>query len=175
MFLELIAVIFAGIAVAGVVMLVNNVTGARLPRWLAPVVAGLVMIGVTVTSEYSWYSRTLASLPEGLVVADTVESRSFYRPWTYVVPLSERFVAVDLATMRSHAKQPDHRLAEVSFLAAGPRSASSASQSIAPVGDGRRWRPTPALPRMGAFTGSTGSRLLHKTHCWKPSVEADPC
>ncbi|MEP0154063.1 MAG: hypothetical protein ABJE81_05245, partial [Pseudophaeobacter sp.] len=61
MFLELIAVIFAGIAVAGVVMLVNNVTGARLPRWLAPVAAGLAMIGVTVTSEYSWYSRTLAS------------------------------------------------------------------------------------------------------------------
>ncbi|UWS77750.1 hypothetical protein N1037_10605 [Phaeobacter sp. G2] len=116
MFLELIAVIFAGIAVAGVVMLVNNVTGARLPRWLAPVAAGLAMIGVTVTSEYSWYSRTLASLPEGLVVADTVESRSFYRPWTYVVPLSERFVAVDLATMRSHAKQPDHRLAEVFFF-----------------------------------------------------------
>ncbi|MEP0154533.1 MAG: hypothetical protein ABJE81_07610, partial [Pseudophaeobacter sp.] len=55
-------------------------------------------------------------LPEGLVVADTVESRSFYRPWTYVVPLSERFVAVDLATMRSHAEQPDQHLAEVFFF-----------------------------------------------------------
>ncbi|MFT6457414.1 hypothetical protein [Pseudophaeobacter arcticus] len=116
MFLELIAVIFAGIAVAGVVMLINSVTGTRLPRWLAPVAAGLAMIAVTVTSEYSWYSRTLTSLPAGLVVADTVESRSFYRPWTYIVPLNERFVAVDLATMRSHPKQPDQHLAEVFFF-----------------------------------------------------------
>ncbi|OIQ36220.1 MAG: hypothetical protein BM558_14130 [Roseobacter sp. MedPE-SW] len=116
MFLELIAVIFAGIAVAGVVMLANSATGGHLPRWLAPVAAGLAMIGVTIASEYSWYSRTAANLPEGLVIAETVETRSFYRPWTYVVPLSERFVAVDLATRRSHPDQPDQHLAEVFFF-----------------------------------------------------------
>ncbi|MEP2718371.1 hypothetical protein [Pseudophaeobacter sp.] len=116
MFLELIAVIFAGIAVAGVMMLVNSATGGRLPRWLAPVAAGLAMIGVTVSSEYGWYSRTLAGLPEGLVVAETVETQSFYRPWTYVVPLTERFVAVDRATLRSHPDKPEIFLAEVFFF-----------------------------------------------------------
>ena len=116
MFLELIAVIFAGFAVAGVVMLLNSATGSRLPRWLAPVAAGLAMIGVTIASEYSWYSRTAANLPEGLVVAEVVESRKLYRPWTYVVPLRERFVAVDMATARRHPKQPHRHLAEVFFF-----------------------------------------------------------
>ncbi len=116
MFLELIAVIFAGVAVAGVVMLVNRTLGNRLPAWLAPVAAGLAMIGVTIASEYGWYGRTVANLPEGLVVAEAVESQSFYRPWTYVVPYTERFVAVDTATLRSHANQPDQHLAEIFFF-----------------------------------------------------------
>lgn len=116
MFLELIAVIFAGVAVAGVVMLVNRALGSRLPAWLAPVAAGLAMIGVTVASEYGWYARTVANLPKGLVVAETVERQNFYRPWTYVVPYTERFVAVDTATLRSHANQPDHHLAEIFFF-----------------------------------------------------------
>lgn len=116
MFLELIAVIFAGIAMAGVVMLINTVIGKILPRWLAPVAAGLTMIGVTVASEYSWYSRTVAGLPEAFVVSETVESRSFYRPWTYVVPLTERFVAVDIATKQSHPDRPEQFLADVFFF-----------------------------------------------------------
>ena len=33
MFLELIGTIFAGFAIAGVVMLVNRTTGGRLPRF----------------------------------------------------------------------------------------------------------------------------------------------
>lgn len=116
MFLELIAVIFAGIAVAGVVMLVNASSGGRLPRWLAPVAAGLAMIGVTVASEYGWYSRTVAGLPAGLEVAETVERHSLYRPWTYVFPYTERFVALDRSTRRSHPAQPDQHLVETYFF-----------------------------------------------------------
>lgn len=116
MFLELIAVIFAGFAVAGVVMLMNRITGGRLPRWAAPVAAGLAMIGVTVASEYGWYSRTVANLPEGLEVAEVIEKKNFYRPWTYLVPYHDRFVAVDIATMRTHVAAPGQYLAEVYFF-----------------------------------------------------------
>lgn len=116
MFLELIAVIFAGIAAAGVVMLLNRALKGRLPRWMAPVAAGLAMIGVTIASEYGWYSRTAAALPEGLMVAETVENRSFYRPWTYVVPYVDRFAALDTATMKSHADHPQVHLAEIYFF-----------------------------------------------------------
>lgn len=116
MFLELIAVIFAGIAAAGVVMLLNRTLKGRLPRWMAPVAAGLAMIGVTIASEYGWYTRTKAALPEGLEVAETVENRSFYRPWTYAVPYVDRFAAIDTATMKSHAAHPQVYLAEVYFF-----------------------------------------------------------
>ncbi|MES0811396.1 hypothetical protein ABLO27_18055 [Roseibium sp. SCPC15] len=116
MFVELIATFVAGIAAAGAVMLVNRVLRGRLPRWFAPVAAGAAMILVTISNEYGWYSRTSGALPEDVVVAQTVESKAFYRPWTYVWPFVERFVAVDTATVRSHPNQPGIKLAEIYFF-----------------------------------------------------------
>ena len=37
MFIELIATIFAGIACAGVMLLLTRTVGRRLPKWLVPV------------------------------------------------------------------------------------------------------------------------------------------
>jgi hypothetical protein len=116
MFVELIATIVAGVAAAGAVMLVNHLTGRRLPRWLAPVFAGLAMLVMTVSNEYGWYQRTFNALPEGLVVAQTVDSRAIYRPWTYVAPFVERFVAVDTQTLKTHPERPDVKLAETYFF-----------------------------------------------------------
>ncbi|KUJ85793.1 hypothetical protein AVO45_02080 [Ruegeria marisrubri] len=116
MFLELIGTIFAGFAIAGVVMLVNRTTGGRLPRWLAPVAAGLGMIGVTIASEYSWYERTRAALPEGLSVVQEVEKRAFYRPWTYVAPYVDRFAALDMASVRTNENVPGQRLVDLYFF-----------------------------------------------------------
>lgn len=116
MFVELIAAFVAGVAAAGLVLLLNRVVGGRLPRWLAPVAAGLAMIVTTISSEYGWYSRTRDALPDGFVVAQTVENRTFYRPWTYVQPFVDRFAAVDRETLRSHPQRPQERLAETYFF-----------------------------------------------------------
>ncbi len=116
MFLELIATIFAGLAFAGVVMLLNKLTGGRLPRWAAPVAAGLGMIGVTISSEYSWYDRTKAELPEGLTVVQEVESRAFYRPWTYAFPFVDRFAAIDTVSLRTNENIPEQRLVDMYFF-----------------------------------------------------------
>ncbi|WP_146346901.1 hypothetical protein [Falsiphaeobacter marinintestinus] len=117
MFLELIGTIFAGIAMAGVVLIVNKVSGGRLPKWATPVGAGLAMIATTISSEYSWYSRNSTTLPEGMAVIQTVENRSFYRPWTYIKPYTERFVALDSASVQTNASLPDQRLADLYFFA----------------------------------------------------------
>lgn len=74
MFLELIATFIAGFAAAGVMMLVNRMSGGRLPRWLVPVVAGLAMIGTTIASEYNWFDRTRGTLPNGFEVVTFVET-----------------------------------------------------------------------------------------------------
>ncbi|MBG6156672.1 hypothetical protein IWQ52_002911 [Labrenzia sp. EL_159] len=116
MFVELIAAFVAGIAAAGVVMLVNRVLGGRLPRWFAPVAAGIAMIVTTVSNEYGWFARTKETLPEGLVIAQTIEIRAVYRPWTYIQPFVERFVAIDVETIRTHPERPDERLADTYFF-----------------------------------------------------------
>lgn len=116
MFLELIGTIFAGFAFAGVAMLVNKLTGGRLPRWSAPVAAGLGMIGVTIASEYSWYDRTVETLPEGMEIVQEVESKAFYRPWTYAVPFVNRFAAIDTVSVRTNEQVPEQRLVDMYFF-----------------------------------------------------------
>lgn len=133
MFWELIATIVAGVAAAGVVMLLGKLLRGRLPKWLMPVAAGAAMIAMAIYNEYGWYPRTLATLPEGLEVVETVESRSWYRPWTYLRPFVVRFVAVDRATLRTHEAQPDYRLADVYLFG--------------------RWAPIHRLPVLGDCAG----------------------
>ncbi|MBO6757245.1 MAG: hypothetical protein JJ902_13020 [Roseibium sp.] len=116
MFVELIATFVAGLAAAGLVMLVNKVLGGRLPRWFTPVGAGAAMILTTIANEYGWYPRTKNTLPDEVVVAETVENTAFYRPWTYIWPFVERFAAIDTATIQTHPGQPGVKLADVYFF-----------------------------------------------------------
>ncbi|MCB1310968.1 MAG: hypothetical protein KDK29_03335 [Sedimentitalea sp.] len=147
MFLELIATVFAGLAMAGVVMLVNRLTGGRLPRWTAPVAAGLAMLATTISNEYSWYSRTTEGLPEGLTVAQAVESRRAYRPWTYLVPYVDRFVALDEASLQRHPALPDQRIADLYFFG--------------------RWSPVKKMPVLFDCAGHRQASLMD-------GVEFDP-
>ena len=116
MFLELIATIFAGFAAAGVVLPLDRATRGRLPRWLAPVAAGAAMLAATISSEYSWYGRTAGAVPDDFTVIETVESRAIWRPWTYLAPFTERFVALDRASVRQNAVRAEERLADLYFF-----------------------------------------------------------
>ena len=116
MFLELIATVFAGIACAGLAMLVNITIGRRLPKWIMPVAAGLGMIAMTISNEYTWFDRTAEQLPDGITVAMTVDEQSWFRPWTQLLPYTERFVAVDLATARRNQSLPNQRIADLYFF-----------------------------------------------------------
>lgn len=113
MFFEFVATIATGFGLAGIAILLNRLTGGRLPRWLVPVTAGAGMIAFTIWSEYSWLARTTQSLPEGVVVASASEERMAYRPWTYIKPLSTRLIAVDLRRIRTNPALPDQRMVPV--------------------------------------------------------------
>lgn len=116
MFLELIAAVFAGAAAAGLVLLANRLTGGRLPRWLMPATAGAVILLFTIRMEYSWFDRTTADFPESVVVAERHEARAMWRPWTYLFPLTDRFVAVNTAAFLVKPGVPDQRIVDyVSF------------------------------------------------------------
>lgn len=116
MFVELLATIVAGVACAGIAMLLNIMTGRRLPKWIIPIAAGAGMLGITISNEYTWFERTAETLPEGLEIAMTVDEQSWFRPWTQIWPYTKRFAAVDTATARSNENFPEQRLADLYFF-----------------------------------------------------------
>lgn len=142
MFYEMVATLVAAFAGAGVVLLLNKLTGGRLPKWAMPVGAGLAMIGTTVANEYAWFERTKNLLPEGMNVIMQVENRSAFRPWTYVVPFVERFAAIDEQSLRTHGQKTDLRMVDIVFMGrwAAPEKmvvlADCAQSRRAPVVDG---------------------------------------
>ncbi|WP_431024243.1 hypothetical protein [Halomonas sp. H5] len=97
---HLIAAIFAGLGAAGLGQLLRLASGKRLPRWLVPVFAGLGMLGYQVYTEYSWFDHKRGQLPPSAEVVDEERSQIFWRPWTYLVPLTSAFRVVDHDSVR---------------------------------------------------------------------------
>ncbi len=116
MLLEFLAAIILGLAVGGVVMAINVTTGRRLPGWLMPAAAGIGMIAFMVWMEYTWLPRTMESLPEGVEVVSVSRESSWYRPWTYLRPLSLRAVTLDTRRNRTHPAQPGRVMTSVVLL-----------------------------------------------------------
>ncbi|MDF3415082.1 hypothetical protein HKX54_11500 [Sulfitobacter sp. M57] len=123
MFFELIGTIVAGVAAALLVWALNRSLKGRLPSWLVPVSAGAAMLLATISSEYSWFARAQSNMPEGFVVAETVEEKKFYRPWTFARPFVSRFIAIDQATIRSHPAHPEQRIVDLVIYGRWARTA----------------------------------------------------
>lgn len=113
MFITFLAVIFAGFGAAGIVMLLRTAMKDRVPKWATPVAAGLGMIAATIGSEMSWYSSTAEAMPEGFEVIATRERQQWFRPWTYVSPYIDSFVALDEAGIRENDAAPGMRLLNI--------------------------------------------------------------
>lgn len=164
MFYEIIATLVAGVAGAGVALLANRLTGRRLPRWIVPFGVALGMLATTIANEYAWYNRTVANLPEGLVVVSTAENTSFYRPWVRVKPFVEQFVAVDGASLRTHDDHPNLRM--VNLLRLGRWSTPIERAVMVDCADGRR------APISGASEIGTEGWLDRLV--WFAAPEGDP-
>lgn len=116
MLLEFIAALASGFAAFGVLLMINAFTGRRLPRWVMPAGAGLGMLAFTIWSEYSWPERAI--LPgAGYQEASRNSVATWYRPWTYVWPQSNRLIAIDHRFTRTHPEAPDLVLTRVALLA----------------------------------------------------------
>lgn len=112
MLIDFIGMFAAGFGTAGVVMLLNRLTGRRFAKWAMPAAIGVAMLGFTIYREYTWYPGIVAQLSPEMVIAVAPADRVAYRPWTYLVPQTLRFVAVDGATMLRSAAAPDLRVAD---------------------------------------------------------------
>ena len=117
MFLELIATFAAAFAAAGMVLALNLITKGRLPRWAMPVAAGAAMLLVAVANEYSWGTRTIAGMPDGVEVVQEVQQSRWYKPWSYVAPQTVRLVAVDTESIQTNAELPGVKLVDMYLFA----------------------------------------------------------
>jgi hypothetical protein len=116
MVFEFFAAVVAAFAMAGIALVLRKLSGGRLPKWIVPVAAGAGLLGFTVWGEYDWFSRVSAELPEGVVVVDAPKVAMPLRPWTYLVPLTIRFTAIDNRVTVTDPANPDLRIArELSF------------------------------------------------------------
>ena len=107
MALELVAILVAAFFGAGVGLILRKLSGGRLPRWIVPVAAAAGLLGTAIYTEYGWYPRLRAGLPEGVVLARRIESRAPWRPWTYVWPLTEGALLVDRRKTLRHPAVPE--------------------------------------------------------------------
>lgn len=135
MLLELIAVITAGFVGGGAVLIARRVVRS-LPRALVPIAAGAAMLIVAIALEYSWFERTRDALPNGVIVALTHESRAPWRPWTYVRPFVDGFVAVDTNSVRKNEALPDQRMVDLAVFARW--TAPTPVKAVFDCRDGRR-------------------------------------
>ncbi|SOB93884.1 hypothetical protein [Rhodobacter maris] len=96
---DFITMIAAGLLAGLMVFVLRHATrklsGRELPRWLMPTAAGLAMLGVTIWGEYAWFAEAKSRLPEGAVVVQANAEAEAWRPWTYLWPVTNRFVALD--------------------------------------------------------------------------------
>lgn len=113
MAVEILAAIVAAVAMAGIGLMLRKLSGGRLPRWIVPVFAGLGLLGFTVWSEYDWFSRVSAQLPEGVIVVAAEESSSPLRPWSFVAPMTTAFIAMDTRATVAHPDAPSLRLVQL--------------------------------------------------------------
>lgn len=163
MLFELIAVIAAGFAAGGAMLLVQRAVSA-LPRWLVPLVAGAAMIATAVSLEYSWYGRTRAALPPGVEVALTRENRAPWRPWSYVFPYVDGFIAVDRGGARRNPAAPDQRMVDLYVF--GRWAPTQRRQAVFDCARGRRadLGPGVTLGENGSVAGAS----------WRDTGREDP-
>jgi hypothetical protein len=161
MAIELIAAIVAAITLGLMVWALRRHFGERMPKWSVPFAAALGLIGFTVWSEYDWFARVSGALPDGVEVVSQAAEAQPLRPWTYLAPITTRFVALNLREISVHPKVPTLRVVQVySFArwrpvedammavdcAGGRRVMLTEGVSITPEGalTGAEWQPAEA-------------------------------
>lgn len=92
---HLIAAVFAGLAAAGIGLILRSLSGKRLPKWIVPVCGGLGMLGYQIQVEYAWFEHKQAQLPDTAMVISHDTSSAVWRPWTFAFPMVTKFSVVD--------------------------------------------------------------------------------
>jgi len=117
MIFNLIGMVVLGAGIVGIILLLFRLLGRRAPRGLLPIMAGLGMFGFVIWNDYSWYSRTVAVLPESFQVVKSFSERSAIQPWTYLIPPTHRFMVVDRQSRQHNPALPNMVMTQLHLVA----------------------------------------------------------
>lgn len=115
MIFTIVGAIVLAIACVGTVLLAFRAVGKKVPKGVVPLVAGLSMAGFAFWEDYSWFGRAQGNLPEGAVVVSAPKSSDMFRPWSFIVPRTARFIWIDTGKIEQSPTQPEIRLAQLTF------------------------------------------------------------
>lgn len=85
-----------------------------------------LVVAAMIWNEYGWFDRARKALPPGQEVVQRLDETSFLRPWTRIVPITSRFVALDRNAIMPLAGAPAIRRTQLLLVA--------------------RWQPTRGAP-----------------------------
>ena len=125
MIIGIIGTLMVGVTAACILFIISRLFKGKLPSWLIPIGAAASMIIFYIWSEYYWYFRTVGSLPENVVVAQTYDTRQILQPWTYIVPKVEHFSAIDLNSIKTNNRSPGYKLVEILLVTRFAQTGSS--------------------------------------------------
>ena len=111
MLMDFIATAASGVGLGAIMLVLRHLSRGSLPKWVVPAGAGIGMLGFAIWNEYTWFDRVTASLPAEVIVVSAPQDRAIYRPWTYLAPLTTRFVALDRTSMVISQGNADLRVA----------------------------------------------------------------
>jgi hypothetical protein len=129
MWADLISLAAVGVLAACLLFIIRHTLkrrGRNLPRWIMPAVVGASMMGYSVWNEYSWFGRITSSLPSTVAIVGRGERSAFWAPWTYTMPVTVRFVALDSRVRVQSEQRPGLVLTELLLV--------------------ERWQPTRRVP-----------------------------
>ena len=116
MLVTFLGAIMVAVLAACVAFVLQRLTGVNV-RWLIPTSAGAALLGFTLWNDYTWFSRLRADLPPDVVVVRTFEQSNAIQPWSLVVPIVNRFQAVNRASLQRSEVDPQVVRAEVYLVA----------------------------------------------------------
>lgn len=111
MLFTLLGTFIAGIGAAGIAILVYKYILRRpRPKAAIPISAGVAMILLQIVLDYGWFMRATADFDKDVVVLRTSQGTSLLQPLSFIIPRTDRFLAIDKAKLRTNDALPGIKL-----------------------------------------------------------------
>lgn len=108
---HLLAAFSAGLAAAGIALILRKLSLGKIPKWFVPAFAGAGMLAYQINMDYGWYDHKLQKLPSESIVVSSEAPGKIWRPWTYTFPMISAFTVLDSKSVDTRMIG-DQRIAE---------------------------------------------------------------